>query len=390
MGSDRRAPTFGVGPHSTIGATARAFATPLIVVSALTLATACAGPWSGRGDGGDELVMVVEELASIVLALERSETIAVVGFRDGAGHQSTATRILDDVLVSSLVRSNLALAPADTRRARWTDGTSIDAKMFRQAGGRIVVGGRLQDQGRWVYIRLFAADRETGVVLASGSRRLSGAQLQKAVEDRGEGHLDVGEGFEVAAELHLVGVRSVGGFEQQVPIEANGTLEPTDRLQIRFDVESDCQVWAFLYSSTGNLRTLFANETVYSGRDHFGPSENGWLTAGESGEVNSLYFVAARRVEEETADLFEEMGKLIDQGQVDRYDGFDKLDEVLRGFFADRVSEETEVEIVRAVAEDSLTEPIRHLLKNGTSVMTRGEKLGPSILIVRALRYEVL
>ena len=39
---------------------------------------------------------------------------------------------------------------------------------------------------------------------------------------------------------------------------------------------------------------------------------------------------------------------------------------------------------------DFLTEPFRYLPESGTELVTRGEKLGPETLLLRALRFEVL
>ena len=349
---------------------------------------ACAGPWFGRG-AGEEVAATVEELAIMVIEMESAGQVSVMGFRNEEGAQSTATRLLDEILVSSLVRANLPLTAADPTEQRWRGRSTFDSRIVEEAKGDIVVGGRLEDQGSWVYLRLFAADRD-GVLLASRSRRLSGERLQEEVDRRSDQSVAAGSAAEVTALLHLVGVRSVGGFEQQLSIEPNAILEPKDRLQIRFDVEYDCQVWAFIYSSTGDLRTLFTNQTVYSGREQFGPAENEWLVAGKSGEVYSLYFIVVRRVEEETTDLFEEMDELIELGEVDRHEGFEKLDAVVRDFLDERGELFAEVEIVRSVTEDQLTEPVPYLLEDGTEVTTRGEMLGPSVTILRALRYEVL
>ena len=359
-----------------------------LLLIAWLAAVGCVGPWSANR-GGEDVADAVDRLAGVVSGIDRPGSIAVVGFRDESGERTAATQILDEALISSLVRAQLPLEPVISMEGRWLGSEPIDPKAIRDADGEIVIGGRMQEHGDWVWVQLFAVDR-TGRLLASGDRRIPSRQMEREVERRGADGIASYESSVVAAELHLLGLRRVGAFEEQLPIEANGVLEPDDRLQIRFEVEYDCRVWSFLYSSTGGVRTLFGNQTVYSGREHFGPGENQWITAGESGEVYTLYFIVGRSLEEETTELFDEMAKLIEQNEIDRYKGFEKLDEVLRGFLEERLEDGGTVDIVSNLPEASLTEPVRYLPESGTELVTRGEKLGPETLILRALRFEVL
>ncbi len=129
----------------------------------------CSGclPFGGPPPKSAELTAAARDLVQI--ARDHASAIDWLGLRDGQGEQTDATRVLDDYLISALVQSGVELAAADTTGKKWRDG----AVVALQAGGSadLVLGGRLQEDAGWMYVRLFLAERAGGRLVAARPRR---------------------------------------------------------------------------------------------------------------------------------------------------------------------------------------------------------------------------
>ena len=350
-------------------------------------------PWGRSVDSGRvRLEDAIEELIEITVPTEGDGEVAVLGFRNEEGEQSTATKILDDHLISALLRAGVQLVvPEDSAGKKWSNEGMVPPDQFEGLAATRVLGGRLQDEANWVYLRLFLVEQNSGTLLRAGGRRVVGNDLQQQIEWRikqGEHEVSPVE-VEVEVELHLLGLRRESGFEEQVEIKDNAVLNLEDELQIRFETKVDCQVWCFLYSSTGQQRNIFNSQQVYGGREQYGPAEEEWINAGDAGQVYTLYFIAAPRLEEDTSQLFEEMGKLIEQDEVNRFRGVEKLDQVLKQFLESRMEVAAQIEVIRKVGDDQLNKVEKFILDSGTSISSRAQQLGPAPVVVRALSFDV-
>ena len=347
-------------------------------------------PWGRRPDGGAELAIAVDELAQMVARLEGEEEIAVLGFRDAAGAQTTATGILDEYLISALLRAGVPLVLADgAEGGKWDSGETIPVRQWEKLSSPRVLGGRLYGEDPWVYLRLVLIERESETVLKTGVRRLASAALREQVEQRTQREETAAGPVLISAELHLLGLRSEGGFDQPVEIEEDGVLRAGDRLQIRFKVDVDCQVNAFLYSSEGQVIEVLGSRLVYGGRLQYGPGEEAWVAVGEPDKVYTLYFIAAPRLDEDRSVLFEKMARLIDQGKVERFRGLEEQDRALAAFLQAGLEDSPPIEVVRGVGEDELGEKQNFILPDGTLVESWAEKLGPAFTVVRGLSFTV-
>ena len=347
-------------------------------------------PWGRSADSGMRLESAIEELVQVAALMEGDEEIAVLGFRNEEGEQTTATEILDDYLISALLRAGVPLVvPEGTAGKRWGRGAMVPPDEWKDLAAARVLGGRLQDQPNWVYLQLFGIERDSGTLLGAGGRRVVGNDLQRQIEQRiQQGKKEAGP-VEIAVDLHLLGLRRESGFEEQIKLEENVVLKLEDELQIRFKTKVDCQVWCFLYSSTGQRRDLFSSQQVYGGRQQYGPAEEEWLNAGEAGQVYTFYFIAAPHLDEDFGPLFENMAKLIEQGEVERFRGVEKLDQALKQFLESRMEGAPQIEVLRSVGEDRLGKREKFILDSGTSISSRAQKLGPAPVVVRAFSFDV-
>ena len=341
----------------------------------------------------------MSELAQVGMDLPSGEEVAVVGFRNAKGEQTAETSILDEALLSVLVSSGVPIVAFSAKEDGggqssenrvWSDDAPVPPEAWRDVSAPWVLGGRVQNDSAWSYVRLFAVAREAATVAGSRSRRILREDLERQVEaERREEIVVAPAEFRVSARLRLLGLRREGGFDQQLTIAANHQLEPADRLQIRFDVDADCWAWAFLYSSEGRTNSLFSRRLVYAGTEQFGPSEQGWVRQLESGSVYTLYFIVARTLEEDDTDLFVSMKKLILRNVVDRYEGLNQLDRAIADYVESGAEGVGEVLVIRSVEEENLEKLKRVVLDDGLTLEVRAEKLGPSKAIVRAVSFEV-
>ena len=374
----------------TIAGCKRALRGALLLMFGVCTLQAC-WPWGRSVDAGRmRLEDAIEELIEITAPTKGDGEVAVLGFRNGEGEQPTATKILDDHLISALLRTGVHLVvPEGSAGKKWSNKGMVPHEQFEGLAVRRVLGGRLQDEANWVYLRLFLVEPSSGTLLEAGGRRVVGNDLQELIEQRIQRGEQEASPVEVEVELHVLGLRQESGFEEQVEIKDNAVLKLEDELQIRFETKVDCQVWCFLYSSMGQQRTIFNSQQVYGGREQYGPAEEEWINAGEAGQVYTLYFIAAPRLEEDTSQLFEDMAKLIEQDEVNRFRGVEKLDQVLKRFLESRMEEAAQFEVIRKVGEAQLGKAEKIILDSGTLISSRAQKLGPAPVVVRALSFDV-
>ena len=241
----------------------------------------------------------------------------------------------------------------------------------------------------WTYLRLIAIDRESGRVIARGTRRLDQRRLGAEVDRRGRQQGRAPARGELQVDLHLLGLRSEGGWSQPAAIAEGGLLQLGDRVQIRFKTAADCEVYAFLYSSQAELEDVFAPRFVYAGRMHYGPGEDAWITLNRPDRAYTLYFIAAERLNEDREGLFEAMAELVEQGQAGGLAGMERLDRVLVEILQREVEGNEEIEVLRGLDGIERGETVDFILADGTPLESRPEKLMADPVLVRAYTFLV-
>ena len=361
----------------------------VVVVATFCGLSSCA-PWGHRSSASAELSGAMDELVQLVARLEGDEEVAVLGFRDEEGERTTATEILDEHLISALLQARVPLVLVDgAGKSKWGKEQAVPASQFEDLSTSRVLAGRLQNQANWAYLRLFVIERESATLMGMDTRRLVASSLLQQVEQRSRREEKASGPVLIEADLYLLGLRREGGFDQWIEIKEKDVLQPGDRLQIRFKVSVDCQVYAFLYSSEGEVKEVFASQSVYGGRMQYGPGEETWVTVGESGKVQTLYFIATSRLDEDKGEMFESMGKLIEDGEVDRFRGLEKLDQAVAAFLLARLESSLETGVVRNLEQDRFGAWETFILEDGTPIESQVEKLGPEPVLVRAFSFAV-
>ena len=357
-------------------------------VGALVLLAGCAFWGMGRIPGAN-LETAAAELAQMVDRAAGEEPIAVLAWRDAKGEQSSFTRAVDEYIITALLEANVPVVLADTEAAgKWGEDEPIPPDAWRDLSASRIVGGRLQEDADWAYLRLFVIDRARESLVRSHTWRLAQAELQKEVEEQNQLR-DGGAAEEVVVDFHLLGLRDQGGFPEPITIEEGAELLAGDRLQIRFTPQVDCEVYAFLYTSEGTRVDVLGSRFVYGGREQYGPGEDAWIDLNGAGQVYTLYFVAASRLDENRGELFEEMGRLVEESQVDRYDGLDLLDQLMVTYLLKSVEEGVEIAVIRSDEEIELGKKMNFILKDGTPIESRAEKLRAASVLARAVSFEI-
>ncbi len=347
-------------------------------------------PWRQPVPAELELDQVAAELALVVAPAPGRGEIALLGLRDGKGRRTEVTRFVDEYLRAALEQSGAAVVLADEEHpAPWGEGETVPASQWEGQTAPRVVAGRLQAGHFWTYLRLFAIDRESGKVVASGTRRLQQRLLQAQVGRRGRDQDEVPDEGDLQVDLHLLGLRSDSGWAQTVALEEGGMLQPGDRLQIRFKTATDCEVYAFLFSSQAEVEDVFPPRFVYGGRMHYGPGVENWITLHHADRAYTLYFIAAERLNEDREELFEAMAVLVEQGQVGGRTGMQRLDRVLAEFLRREVEKEAEIVVVRGQDGIERGEKVDFILADGIPLESRPEKLKAAAVLVRAFTFLV-
>lgn len=344
--------------------------------------------WS-RGTGAQGSVAgAAAELVDGIEAFAEAGKITWAGIRDGEGRRTPATRVLDEHIVSALLLKEVPLTLADSLE-KWDGEGGVPARLWQDGENPRVLAARVEEVGSWAYLRLFLVEGGSGRLLATRSSRLAQRPLQDlaALKNRREGEAAVEAGVEV--ELHLLGMREEGGIAHLVEIEEQGTLQSGDRLQVRFRVATDCQVYAFLYSSEGERRDVFGSQFVYSGRWQYGPGQETWIDLGEADKVYSLYFLAGRRLPEELADLWERMYEPVEQGRVNRFDGLDLLDQIMSEFLLRNLEQGAMLQVQRGSEGVRMGKEEKFILEDGTPIVSRAELLRGEPVLVRVISFAV-
>lgn len=311
-----------------------------------------------------------------------------LGLRDGAGNQTEAARVLDDYLVSALLQAEVGLVLADTVGRKWVDGSVVAVDLDGAAG--LVLGGRLQEDAPWMYVRLFLVERESGRLVASRTVRVPEREVRDEVALRARGSGGVAAILPVQADLHLIVKREEGGVDQVVEFAEGAQLQQDDQLQLRFRLNRDVEVYAFLYDSEGVLEVVIPEQFVYSGIEQYGPSENGWITLKESDRVYTFYFLAGPRLlAENNGEYYERLSELIEQRQVDRFNGLDKLDQTLVEFLLRSYRDESVIEVQRGSENIAVGRPETIVYDDGTRLPSQAEKITGTPVVVRALSFSV-
>lgn len=342
---------------------------------ALFLLSGC-GFWPRRPPGEGQLEAVLAELAQSVA--HRQGAVALLGCRDQEGEQTPLTRLLDAHLVSALLRAGAEAQLAGGEETRRPD-EAIPARYWRELEAPWLAVAYVAEDTPWIYLRLQVIERHSGALVAARTQRLAAAPLkQRLAGDQGPAALAA-----LSAQLHLLGLHQEGGFAQQVQLDQGGRLQPGDRLQLRFEVDADCQVFAFLYSSAGAQLDLFPAQLVYKGRIQ----ETGWIELSETNQVHTLYFIAAPRLDEDKSELFTSLAEVVAQGQINQFSGTEKLDQVVAAFVSRQAGGGAAIQALRQ--EAALGEEEKFILADGTVLKSRPQQLSGAPALVRAISFSV-
>jgi len=355
------------------------------VVLLAVLWTACM-PFGKKIGDRAELATLAEDLVHVCKD-RASDHMVWVGLRDANGVQTAATRALDDYLVSALVRADISFVLADSAVAKWSGDSVVEGTA---EDGHFLLGGRLEEDAEWMYVRLFVVGESGREIVQSETRRIAARHVLDEVAQRARAAGLGGEGLPLDVDLHIVVLRSEGGIRRRVELLDGGNLQEGDQIQIRYRLSRDAQVYAFLYSSEGEVISLAPDEYVYSGLLHYGPSENGLVALNELDQVYTLYFLAGPRLfEENSGEFFERLGELVEQGQVDRFAGLEKQDDLLLDFLRRSFQGNITIDIARADADLAKSDAETFVYSDGTRLQSRAEMLRGTPLVVRALSFLV-
>ncbi len=316
------------------------------------------------------------------------DTVTVAGFRLLDGKISAETLALDEALLSAAVRAGVQVRPdagiAGKGRAEDIDWRADELlpRDWRQLPGNLLSAGQVHLASPWVYLRMALVDGGTGDLRDESTVRLSQRDLTRlttAYQARGSKSV-VASLADLNLEFHLLVRRDEGGFPRLIEFVEGGQLDEGDRLQLRFRADQDCEVYAFLYSSEGT-NTVLHDGTVFADRWQYAPSENRWEGLSQGDEVYSLYLLAARRLEEDKSSMWEEISRLQEQGQIQKFRGVELIDSAV-GRLLQRTSEIDSVALVRGDEGVVLGESERFVYADGTAFDSRGRLLSGQVVAV--------
>lgn len=337
---------------------------------------ACQGCfWAGPGQTGGNVQAGMESLVGEVVTPGRE--VAVLGLRDHDGKRTALTRLLDGDLASALVRAGVDLRLVEGDEV-WAPEEGLPGHYWQDLGAPVLLVGQVQEDSSWTYLRLQALGRAGGGVLAAQTLRLDGRVLSRRLQAATPAADEA-----LSIQLHVLVLHGEGGFDHQVTLGEKGHLQVGDRLQLRFKTGTDCQVYAWLYSSAGQQQDLFASQQVYKGR----PQETPWLTLDQINQVQTLYFIAAPHLDEDKSALFDNLAELIRQGQVRDFTGVEKLDQVLGTYLLRYAPGQATVLIQRQ--QGTLGEEEKFILTDGTVLKSRPLLLKATGVLAQAFSFEV-
>ena len=338
-----------------------------------------------------ELAGAVRELAQTVVELEGDGEIAVLGFRNAEGERDTAAEIIEEYLVSDLVRAGVPLKWVQDEGRKWTKGGPIPQRYWQDLEATRALGGRLYREGAWAYMRLFVIDTRSGAVVERSTLRMAAADLERQVALRQRHEGSSSARGPVQAELHLLVLRDEGGFPQQVEAVDQGALQTEDRMQLRVTLGTDSQLYAFLYDEDGQVQNVLSNQLVYNGRIQYGPGpgEEDWITLTDTDQVYTLYLLAAQRLDGDTGELFEKMGALVDEAQVERFIGLEQQDAEVAAYVQRSIGVETALQVVRGEALFERGEEESIIFEDGTLIKSMPLELEGTPALLWALSFKV-
>lgn len=322
-----------------------------------------------------------------VLAGQGSGALVLVPLRDDEGQRTVETRVLDELLVSGLLRAGVALAPfEDNQEKAWGSADGLPPPYWDKIAAPRVLFGRLRREAGRDFVQLRLVQTKQRQVLGAQNHRLAAGSLQRVAAQRARA-----QGGRLVApievDLYLIARRDEGGFTRELALTDSARLELGDRFQLRFRVSRDANVYAFMYDSEGQVEEIFAKRRVYSGRMLYGPGEEAWITPGESDRVYTLYFIVAENLDEERDRMFEDMARLIAERRVDRFVGLPLLDRAVAAYVEQRLEGEARARVVRPGPEAQIGEKI--IYNDGTALQSRHETLSARPALVRALSFAV-
>lgn len=357
------------------------------------------GGFLSRSPSTRAVVPAVNEVASAIMAGHSGGDIAVFGFREDGDKPTTNTEALDEFLLSALLNAGVpvalgvgVVAPDAAKAPKWQKHGVLPDD-FRETPSPRMLSGQVHYESPWVYTTVLLTDRDSGAIVDSWRHRLSERELEghagQLVKRRGPQSVEFAvEASPIELELHTVVRHSESGFVEFSELTDGRILEPIDGFQLRFRVQTDCAVYAFLYGSKGGSEVIYESQVAYPGRLYYAPGEEQWqwVRSLDENEVYTLYLVAASSLEDERSDLFSDMGELVSRGQIDRFDGLDLLDGAVANFFG-----RTESDTVAVLRGDEIErgESENFVFSNGENVDSTPQLLSASPVIVRALSFEV-
>ena len=337
----------------------------------------------GRPGNRKELTDVVGD---VLHQLDLAGEIVWVGLRDTAGKETASTLAIEEYILSGLVREGVSFSISESVPSTWPDGL-IPWEEGASAGQ--VLGGQLAEDGLWAYLRLSLVDGVQGDRLKVAVRGVEMRYVEDEVAQRARADGKGDEGLPIGVELHWVVLRSEGDIRRPVELREESTLREGDQIQVRFRLNRDAQVYAFLFSSEGERISLVTDEYRYSGLPYYGPGENSWVTMTEPDRVYTAYFmVGSRLLEENATEFFERLDELVEQRQVDRFVGLEKQDATLVDFLQRSFVDALPIRVMRSMEDVTLGRVETFVYGDGTRIQSAAEKWNAPV-IVRALSFSV-
>jgi hypothetical protein len=359
-------------------------------IIAIVMIQSLLGCWFSVKNLGDdtesELVVFANDLIQVVDSVsDNKRPLVWLGLRNSEGSQTPETRAIEDYVVASLVDSGIDFTVSTENDGRWSKEEVVgeDGSMGHSIGGRVI------DYGSRTYVRLFIVD-ENSMIVDSVFRGVYTTHVEDEVEERTRNSGIRRSDLPLDVDLHWVVLRNEGGIRETIGLEEGMELQSGDQLQIRYRVSKDVKVYAFLFSNEGGIESLVSEDFMYSGLLHYGPTENGWIEMTAVDRVYTAYFLAGPILLEENENEFiENLHELIDQGQVNEFNGLDKQDRLLADFVSRAYESEVSLDIIRGSEVVSSTRQEVFVYSDGTRVQSYAEQLNGSPLIIRAVSFRV-
>lgn len=315
--------------------------------------------------------------AALRLLVPPGQELVLAGVRDEQGKRTALTRVLDEQLAGALVRLGADFAVAEGEED-W-DPPGVVPPRYWEGQEPLLLTGQAQPDSTALYLRLQVLARTGQHLVATQTLRLP----VRAIEARVAATPGVAAAASLQLQVQVLALHEEGGFEGQVALADGGRLRAGDRLKLRLRAGSDCQVYAWLYSTAGQAQDLFASQQVYKGQ----LQETDWLTVDQANLVQTLYVVASEHLDEDKSELFESLAELLRQGQVQQFTGLEKVDQVVGRYLARQVPGREAVPVQRQAPPLGPEEKI--ILEDGTILKTRPWLLKGAGVLVQALSFEV-